>query len=168
MPRPAPYAGSVLTRTLLAGLAGVALSLSAPPVGVFWVLRYSTAQSDSVQGLELSVVPAVLLGGVSIFGGSGGVVGMVAGVLLIRTVTHALQLAGLHDTVLTIVTGGLLIASVTAPGVLARVRACFTEPFRLNRRPVQVATTVGVAVHSGEWGQADDLLRAASADRRGA
>lgn len=92
-------------------------------VGVFWVLRYSTAQSDSVQGLELSVVAAVLLGGVSIFGGSGGIVGVVAGVLLIRTVTYALQLAGLPDTVLTIVTGGLLIASVTAPSVLARVRA---------------------------------------------
>ncbi|MGI3785358.1 MAG: ABC transporter permease [Janthinobacterium lividum] len=92
-------------------------------VGVFWVLRYSTAQSDSVQGLELSVVAAVLLGGVSIFGGSGGIVGVLAGVLLIRTVTYALQLAGLPDTVLTIVTGGLLVASVTAPSVLARVRA---------------------------------------------
>ncbi len=92
-------------------------------VGVFWVLRYSTAQSDSVQGLELGVVAAVLLGGVSIFGGSGGIVGVVAGVLLIRTVTYALQLGGLPDTVLTIVTGGLLIASVTAPSVLARVRA---------------------------------------------
>ncbi|MGY1745785.1 diguanylate cyclase domain-containing protein [Blastococcus sp. SYSU D00695] len=50
--------------------------------------------------------------------------------------------------------------------VLTRVRACFTEPFRLSRRPVAVATAVGVAVHSGEWGVADDLLRAAQSDRR--
>ncbi len=50
--------------------------------------------------------------------------------------------------------------------VLARVRACFTEPFRLARRPVRVETAVGVAVHSGEWGVADDLLGAALADRR--
>ncbi|WP_409328434.1 diguanylate cyclase domain-containing protein [Trujillonella humicola] len=54
-----------------------------------------------------------------------------------------------------------------AEAVLTRVRACFTEPFRLARRPVQVGTTVGVAVHSGEWGVADDLLAAALADRRG-
>jgi diguanylate cyclase (GGDEF)-like protein len=54
-----------------------------------------------------------------------------------------------------------------ADAVLTRVRACFTEPFRLARRPVQVATAVGVAVHSGEWGVADDLLDAAQADRRG-
>ena len=90
-------------------------------VGCFWVLRYSTAQSDSVQGLELTVVAAVLLGGVSIFGGSGGIVGVVAGVLLIRTVTYALQLAGLPDTTLTIVTGGLLVASVVAPSISARI-----------------------------------------------
>lgn len=51
--------------------------------------------------------------------------------------------------------------------VVARVRACFAEPFRLARRPVQVTTSVGVAVHSGEWGVADELLGAAIADRRG-
>ena len=33
----------MLLRTLLAGLAGVALSLSAPPVGVFWVLPFAVA-----------------------------------------------------------------------------------------------------------------------------
>ena len=38
-----PYLGSVLLRTLLAGLAGVALSLSAPPVGFFWVLPVAVA-----------------------------------------------------------------------------------------------------------------------------
>ena len=92
-------------------------------VGVFWVLRYSSAQSDSVQGLELTVVAAVLLGGVSIFGGSGGIVGVVAGVLLIRTVNYSLQLAGLSDTVLTIVTGTLLVLSVVAPSAAGRVRA---------------------------------------------
>lgn len=117
----ASFVGIRVNRTkfglyLVSGLVSAA-------AGVFWVLRYSTAQSDSVQGLELSVVAAVLLGGVSIFGGSGGIVGVVAGVLLIRTVTYALQLAGLPDTVLTIVTGGLLIASVTAPGVLAHLRS---------------------------------------------
>jgi rhamnose transport system permease protein len=89
--------------------------------GIFWVLRYSSAQSDSVQGLELSVVAAVLLGGVSIFGGSGGIVGVVAGVLIIRTVNYSLQLAGLPDTVLTIVTGSLLVLSVIAPSVSARI-----------------------------------------------
>lgn len=100
----------------------VASGVISSAAGLFWVLRYSSAQSDSVQGLELSVVAAVLLGGVSIFGGSGSIVGVVAGVLIIRTVNYSLQLGGLPDTVLTIVTGGLLVLSVVAPSVSARFR----------------------------------------------
>lgn len=101
----------------------VASGIVSSIAGIFWALRYSSAQSDSASGLELSVVAAVLLGGVSIFGGSGGIVGVVGGVLLIRTVSYSLQLAGLPDTVLTIVTGSLLVLSVIAPSISARLRA---------------------------------------------
>lgn len=100
--------------------------------GLFWVLRYSSAQSDSVMGLELSVVAAVLLGGVSIFGGSGSIIGVVAGVLIIRTVNYALELGGLPDTVLTIVTGGLLVLSVVTPSVTARIRASRQRRLRIR------------------------------------
>jgi rhamnose transport system permease protein len=106
--------------------------------GIFWVLRYSSAQSDSVQGLELSVVAAVLLGGVSIFGGSGGIVGVLGGVLIIRTVNYSLELGGLPDTVLTIVTGGLLVISVVAPSISARIRIA-REHRRANIHLGQVA-----------------------------
>lgn len=106
------------SKFLLFLFSGIVSSIA----GIFWVLRYSSAQSDSVTGLELSVVAAVLLGGVSIFGGSGGIIGVVGGVLLIRTVNYSLQLAGLPDTVLTIVTGTLLVLSVIAPSVSARLR----------------------------------------------
>jgi len=101
----------------------VASGVISSAAGLFWVLRYSSAQSDSVQGLELSVVAAVLLGGVSIFGGSGSILGVVVGVLIIRTVNYSLQLGGLPDTALTIVTGGLLVLSVVAPSVSARLKA---------------------------------------------
>jgi len=113
----ADFVGIRVERSKL--LLYVASGLVSSLAGIFWVLRYSSAQSDSVQGLELSVVAAVLLGGVSIFGGTGGIIGVVAGVLLIRTVEYALQLAGLPATVLTIVTGALLIISVIAPSASA-------------------------------------------------
>jgi rhamnose transport system permease protein len=70
----------------------------------------------------LSVVAAVVLGGVSIFGGSGGIVGVVGGALVIYSVNYALELFGLPDTVLTIVTGSLLVISVIAPSISARLR----------------------------------------------
>ncbi|MGY1590593.1 diguanylate cyclase domain-containing protein [Geodermatophilus sp. SYSU D00708] len=48
-----------------------------------------------------------------------------------------------------------------ADRVVARVLGCFDETFRLEGTAVAVGTSIGVAVHSGEWGAADDLLRAA-------
>ena len=132
----ADFVGIRVQRSKL--LLYVASGLVSSLAGVFWVLRYSSAQSDSVQGLELSVVAAVLLGGVSIFGGSGGIVGVVAGVLLIRTVEYALQLAGLPDTVLTIVTGALLIVSVIAPSASEWISR--TVALRRNRAHLHDAT----------------------------
>ncbi|MGY1635879.1 diguanylate cyclase domain-containing protein [Geodermatophilus sp. SYSU D00742] len=50
-----------------------------------------------------------------------------------------------------------------ADRVVARVLGCFDETFRLEGRQVVVGTSVGVAVHSGERGRPDALLRAADA-----
>lgn len=85
--------------------------------GIYWTLRYSSARSDNASGLELTVVAAVLLGGVSIFGGKGSIPGVFAGVMLIGTINYALRLGRVSDVVLIIVTGSLLIASVVAPSI---------------------------------------------------
>lgn len=90
-------------------------------VGVYWALYYS-ARSDSATGLELTVIAAVLLGGISIFGGRGTVVGAITGVLIISVINYALRLQRVPDVVLIIITGSLLIISVVAPSVFAAVR----------------------------------------------
>jgi rhamnose transport system permease protein len=102
--------GLYVTSGLVAGL-----------VGVYWVLYYS-ARSDSATGLELTVIAAVLLGGVSIFGGKGTIPGAIAGVLLIASVNYALRLQRVPDVVLIIITGSLLILSVVAPSSFAAIR----------------------------------------------
>ncbi|MDT0322320.1 ABC transporter permease [Streptomyces millisiae] len=96
--------------------------------GVYWTLRYASARADNGEGLELAVVAAVLLGGVSIFGGRGTLLGVLAGVLLLATLRNALQLADVRADTLDIVTGSLLIASVVVPNAVALARA------RLRRR----------------------------------
>ena len=96
--------------------------------GVFWTLRYASARADNGTGLELSVVAAVLLGGVSIFGGRGTAVGVLAGALLLGTVRNALQLADVSTDTLTVVTGAMLIVSVVGPNAVALTRE------RLRRR----------------------------------
>ncbi len=90
--------------------------------GVYWTLRYGSARADNATGLELQVVAAILLGGVSIFGGSGGLLGVIAGALLLASVRNALQLENVPADVLNIVTGVLLIVAVVAPQVAARFR----------------------------------------------
>ena len=90
--------------------------------GIYWTLRYSSARSDNATGLELAVIAAVLLGGVSIFGGKGSIPGVVAGVLLIGTINYALRLDRVSDVVLIIVTGSLLIVSVVAPSASSGIK----------------------------------------------
>lgn len=90
--------------------------------GIYWTLRYTSARSDNASGLELAVIAAVLLGGVSIFGGKGSIPGVVAGVLLIGTLNYALRLARVSDVVLITVTGLLLILSVVAPSIGSAIK----------------------------------------------
>jgi rhamnose transport system permease protein len=87
-------------------------------VGVWWTLRYGSARGDNATGLELSVIAAVLLGGVSIFGGKGNLPGVIAGVVLLGILRNALQLARVPEDTLSMLTGGLLILAVVAPNAV--------------------------------------------------
>ena len=111
--------GVARTKFWLFVAAGVISALG----GVYWTLRYGSARADNAAGLELQVIAAILLGGVSIFGGSGGLLGVLAGALLLASVRNALRLVNVPDDVLNIVTGVLLIVAVVAPQVSARLRA---------------------------------------------
>jgi rhamnose transport system permease protein len=90
--------------------------------GIYWTLRYGSARGDNAVGLELSVIAAVLLGGVSIFGGKGAMHGVIAGVLLIGVLQSALRLANVSSDAINIITGVLLIVSVLSPRILAWAR----------------------------------------------
>src|SRR3954470_8179201 len=90
--------------------------------GVLWTLRYSSARADNGAGLELAVVAAVLLGGVSIFGGKGSLPGVLAGVVLLAALQNALRLEDVSGQALNIVTGALLVLSVLIPNIASAVR----------------------------------------------
>jgi len=106
---------SKLTLFVLSGLMSAL-------AGMVYTFRFSSARADNGVGLELSVIAAVLLGGVSIFGGRGSVIGAVAAVFLIGSLTGLLQLKDVSNEILTIVTGLLLIGSVLVPNLLSSFR----------------------------------------------
>ncbi|MCW4456846.1 ABC transporter permease [Microbacterium sp. MPKO10] len=90
--------------------------------GVFWTLRYDSARGDNAMGLELVVVAAVLVGGVSIFGGRGSLVGVIAGVLVIGALRSALRLADVSSDVINVATGLLLVVSVIVPSIITAIQ----------------------------------------------
>jgi rhamnose transport system permease protein len=102
----------------LFALSGVVSALA----GVIYALRFGSARADNGTGLELSVVAVVLLGGVSIFGGKGHMLGVIVAVLLLGAIRSALTINDVADEVLTIVTGTLLLLSVLGPSAAARIR----------------------------------------------
>jgi rhamnose transport system permease protein len=119
-PEAARFSGVHVERTkfILFVLAGTVSALA----GIFYTLRFGSARGDNATGLELSVIAAVLLGGVSIFGGRGALHGVIAGVLLIGVLSSALRFADVTSDVINIITGTLLVASVVSTSVLAWVR----------------------------------------------
>jgi rhamnose transport system permease protein len=122
------------TKFILFVLTGAVSALA----GIFYTLRFGSARGDNATGLELQVIAAVVLGGVSVFGGRGHLHGVVAAVLLIGVLGSSLRLAGVTSDVINIITGGLLIFSVVAASILAwaqRVRAKAGPPLRVAPSP---------------------------------
>lgn len=91
--------------------------------GIVYTLRFTSARGDNGEGFELSVIAAVLFGGVSIFGGRGSMYGVLLSLLIVGVLKNALTLADVSSETLTIVTGALLLASVLIPNLAARWRA---------------------------------------------
>ena len=100
----------VLSGTV-AALAGIVISL-----------RNSTAAANVGQGFELTAITAVLLGGVSIFGGRGTIAGVILALFLLGAIQKALLLSdSISSYWIQIVTGALLVGSVLGPNIARRV-----------------------------------------------
>jgi len=84
------------------------------------VARFDTAKADAGRGMELEVITAVVLGGTSVFGGSGRIGGTVLGLLLIHETRLFASRYWRIDELRQIVVGCLLIGAVAAYQALKR------------------------------------------------
>ncbi len=80
----------------------------------------STAKADVGSGMELDVITAVVLGGTSIFGGRGRILGTILGVLLIHETRQFVKIHYHKDEWVSVVLGFLLIIAVAANALLGR------------------------------------------------
>jgi rhamnose transport system permease protein len=105
-------------KLILFTLSGAVAALA----GVVISLRNSTAAANVGQGFELTAITAVLLGGVSIFGGRGTIVGVILALFLLGGIQKALLLSeSISSYWVQIVTGALLVGSVLGPNLTRRV-----------------------------------------------
>ncbi len=80
--------------------------------GMLYAGRLQSGRFQWGEGDELSVIAAVVLGGTSLFGGSGSVLGSVLGALLIGVVNNGLILMGLETSQQVIIRGAIIIVAV--------------------------------------------------------
>ena len=96
-----------------------ASGLTAAVTGLLYVSWRSTAKADIGKGMELDVITAVVLGGTSIFGGRGRLLGTVLGVLLIHETREFVSWQWDRAELNLIVVGALLLLSVLADSLLS-------------------------------------------------
>ena len=90
--------------------------------GVLWGIQFGQLYASSANGQSLAVIAAVVVGGVSISGGSGTVVGAAIGALFLGLINNALVVLNLPQEWLQVIYGAVILLAV-ATDALVQVRA---------------------------------------------
>ncbi|MFE6132572.1 ABC transporter permease [Streptomyces sp. NPDC056437] len=115
-PEAARLAGIPIRRRVLAAYAfsGAVAGFA----GALWLARFGTVVADAANGWELTVVSAVVVGGIAITGGTGSVWGAALGALLLTTIGSALVVLKVDSFWQQAITGVLLLLSITTDRVV--------------------------------------------------
>ncbi len=124
----ARYSGIDVRRVKLSlfVLSGLVAALA----GVLLAARLGAVRASTGEGFELDIITMVLLGGVSIFGGSGSLVGVGLSILIILNMRNGLGLANVEANTQTGIIGALLILSVLVPNIVNGLRHARTSRAR--------------------------------------
>ncbi|MEU9950655.1 ABC transporter permease [Streptomyces sp. NBC_01220] len=116
-----PVRARIMTAYVLCGaLAGLA--------GALYLARFGNVDSATGNGYELTVVSAVVVGGVAFTGGSGTVYGAALGALLLTSINSVLPAIGVSSVWVTAINGFLLLLAIAADRILAlRVAAALRK-----------------------------------------
>jgi len=118
-PVAARLAGIRVGRVILVAfvLSGLAIAVC----GLIVASETGQASGNAALGLELSVVTAVILGGASLSGGRGTILGTILGVLILGVITNGLTLLSVSTFWQDITRGSLLVLAVAVDQVRLRL-----------------------------------------------
>jgi rhamnose transport system permease protein len=142
-PEGARYAGIPVARRLafVYILSGLVSSLAA----IIYVAHLGQAKSDAGTGYELMAITAVVLGGTSIFGGRGTILGTVLGLFAIVILQNGLRLSGQPAELAGVLTGVLLVGTILFDRLSMRISSAREAPEEeFDLRNSQLAILSGV------------------------
>jgi rhamnose transport system permease protein len=113
--------------------------------GVLYAASHGSVRGDLGEGFELDIITMVLLGGVSIFGGSGTMLGVGFAILIVLNLRNGLGLANVDSNTQTGVIGVILIVSVMARNLLDRLRTRWDRLAPIETGGDLVTSTIGSA-----------------------
>lgn len=115
-PEAARLAGIPIRRRVLAAYAfsGAVAGFA----GALWLARFGTVVADNAHGWELTVVSAVVVGGVAITGGTGTVWGAALGALLLTTIGSVLVVLKVDSFWQGAITGALLLLAISVDRIV--------------------------------------------------
>jgi rhamnose transport system permease protein len=106
--------------------------------GLLFAARLGAVRGDLALGFELDIITIVLLGGVSIFGGSGTIYGVLLAIMIVLNLRNGMSLANLTGHIQTGVIGVLLILSVLVPNAVSGIRGAMNRRRRMSHPPEAV------------------------------
>ncbi len=90
----------------------VLCSMTASITGLLWLSRMGVGDPAIGDGIELQTITAVIIGGTSLFGGRGTVVGTLGGVLLLVVMANLLVMLGVSQFIQGLIQGIIIVAAV--------------------------------------------------------
>ena len=111
-------------KTIIYIMSGVISAMA----GLLYASRLSSVRGDAAFGFELDIITMVLLGGVSIFGGRGSMLGVVLSILIVLNLRNGMSLVNIDGVRQTAVIGMLLICSVLVPNLIDHASVFFGKP----------------------------------------
>lgn len=90
----------------------VLCSITASITGLLWLSRMGVGDPAIGDGIELQTITAVIIGGTSLFGGRGTVIGTLGGVLLLVVMANLLVMLGVNQFVQGLIQGIIIVAAV--------------------------------------------------------
>jgi rhamnose transport system permease protein len=141
----ARYAGLPVGRRL--GLVYLLSGLTASLAAIIYVSHLGQAKADAGTDYELKAITAVVLGGTSIFGGRGSILGTVFGLFAIVILQNGLRLAGVPAEIGGILTGVLLISTILMDRLHQRASApALGGPEEIRMKNSQIAVLSAVII----------------------